>query len=379
MAKLQPITGTVLRWALEDAGIKPHKAEIQLGLPDGSVTAWMTEAEQPNQGQLASLAKRLGRPSSFFFLAQPPAVAAVPVEFRRFAGTTKKPGQETLDGIRLAGRIQKTTAWVREEANLGEVRVPHLQKSDATEDAADKLRKWMKWSTSWQMMSANSDATVTKAFRAALEDRGIVVMHLSLEEGVTRGFSLASNSAPVIAANTKDPYRARLFSYAHELVHIATGSNSVCDVRESSDGLESFCNRVAAALLMPKKEFRAHVITKMGSSKLSTIDDVAAVRPRFKVSLRAAAIRAENLGLGVPGLYDLVNRQAESKGSGGGGGGGRTKDVVRVDEYGSGFIRTVDSGVRAGVLRDVQAATLLRLSEKEWGQARDLAASRLSA
>lgn len=379
MAKLQPITGTVLRWALEDAGIKPHKAEIQLGFPDGSVTAWMTEAEQPNQGQLALLAKRLGRPSSFFFLAQPPKVAAVPVEFRRFAGTSKKPGQETLDGIRLAGRIQKTTAWVREEAQLGPVKVPHLVKSQPAEEAAETLRKWMKWSTAWQVMSANSDAAVTKAFRAALEDRGIVVMHLSLEEGLTRGFSLASNSAPVIAANTKDPYRARLFSYAHELVHIATSSTSVCDVHESSDGLESFCNRVAAALLMPKKEFRAHVIAKMGSAKLATIDDVSAVRARFRVSLRAAAIRAENLGLGVSGLYDHVNKVAESKSKGGGGGGGRTKDIVRVDEYGSGFIRTVESGVKAGVLRDVQAATLLRLSETEWNKARDLAASRLSA
>lgn len=380
MAKLQPITGEVLRWALEDASVELGKAEIELGLPDGAITSWVTEAQQPNQGQLAAIAKHLGRPSSFFFLAKPPTVATVPVEFRRFAGTTKTPGPETLGGIRLAGRIQKTTAWVREEADLPPVSVPRLKRSDPAEEASEKLRKWMNWSTSWQMMSANSDPTVTKAFRSRLEERGIVVMHLSLEEGLTRGFSLASESAPVIAANTKDPYRARLFSYAHELVHIATGSTSVCDMRESSDSLESFCNRVAAALLMPKQEFRAHVISKMGSAKLATVDDVSLVRAKFKVSLRAAAIRAENLGLGVPGLYDLVNKVAEYKGGGGGGGGGgRTKDIVRVDEYGPGFIRTVESGVKAGVLQDVQAATLLRLSEREWNQARNLAASRLSA
>lgn len=379
MAKMQPITGEVLRWVLEDSDVGVGELEAELRLPRGSMTSWMTEATQPNQGQLAVLAKRLGRPPSFFFLAKPPSIATVPVEFRRFAGTTRTPGPETLNGIRLAGRIQKTTAWVREEAQLEPIAVPRLKKTDSVEAAGEKLRKWMKWSTAWQVMSGHTDATVTKTFRSNLEERGIVVMHLSLEEGLTRGFSLASSSAPVIAANTKDPYRARLFSYAHELVHIATGSTSVCDMRESSDDLEKFCNQVAAALLMPREEFRDHVSKRMGSSKLATVDDVSLVRAKFKVSLRAAAIRAENLGLGLPGLYDLVNREAEYKGGGGGGGGGRTKDIVRVDEYGSGFIRTVESGVEAGILRDVQAATLLRLSEREWKQARFLAASRLSA
>lgn len=376
MAKLQPITGAVLRWALDAAGLKPSKAEVELNLPNGAVTKWITEAAQPNQGQLDKLSKRLDRPPTFFFLPEPPKGGAVPVEFRRFAGTTKTPGKETQDGIRLASSIQKTTAWVRQEASLGDVTVPRLHRDDPIEESAAKLRKWLQWSTAWQTMSANSDTVVTKAFRAALETRGLVVMHLSLDEGETRGFSLASDVAPVIAANTRDPNRARLFSYAHELVHIATHSTSVCDVHESSDRLESYCNRVAAALLMPRTEFQAHVQVKLGSAKLATLNDVSAVRAKFKVSLRAAAIRAENLGLGVPGLYDMVNRVAEPKKRGGVyiPGNERTKDRIRVDEYGSTFIRTVESGVAAGVLRDVQAATLLRLSEREWSQARQLAA-----
>lgn len=376
MANLQPITGEVLRWALSTAGLQPNEAEVALDFPNGSVTKWITEAAQPNQGQLSKLAKKLDRPVTFFFLPRPPAASTIPVEFRRFAGTTKTPGKETHDGIRLANRIQKTTAWVRHEASLGDVTVPRLQRGDPIEESATKLRKWLKWSTAWQTTSTNSDAVVTKAFRASLEDRGIVVMHLSLDEGETRGFSLASDVAPVIAANTRDPNRARLFSYAHELVHIATHSTSVCDVHETSDRLESFCNRVAAALLMPRTEFRAHVMAKMGAAKLADIDDVSAVRAKFKVSLRAAAIRAENLDLGQPGLYEMVNRVAESKKRGGVyiPGNERTKDRIRVDEYGSTFIRTVESGVAAGVLRDVQAATLLRLSEREWSRARQLAA-----
>lgn len=377
MANMQPITGLVLRWAIDADGMKPGKLERELGFASGSIAKWMTEADQPNQGQLSKIASRLNRPTSFFFLPKPPSAQPLPVEFRKFAGTDETPGRETLDGIRLAGRIQKTTKWVRSEAGLGPVKVPRLKKSDAVEESARKLREWLNWSTAWQIDPSRSDVEVAKGFRAALEAKNIVVMHLSLDEGVTRGFSLASSDAPVIAANTRDPYRARLFSYAHELVHLATRSTSVCDVHESSDVLERFCNRVAAALLMPQDAFRAHVRAKLGQKLVSSVDEVSAIRVRFRVSLRAAAIRAENLGLATYGLYDLVDRTAEVKKGGGRyiPGNERTKPVIRVDEYGASFIRTVESGVQAGVLQDVQAASLLRLSAGEWSTARNLANS----
>ncbi|MBU1250241.1 MAG: ImmA/IrrE family metallo-endopeptidase [Actinobacteria bacterium] len=375
MAKVQPITGDVLRWAIDNAGYKPRNLERDLDLPVGAVAEWMTEASQPNQGQLRKISTKLRRPTSFFFLPQPPSAPSVPVEWRKFAGTDIAPGAETLDGVKLASRVQITTAWVREQAELGGVKVPKLKKSDPVEESAATLRTWLHWSTARQVASTETDASTAKSFRLALESTGIVVMHLSLDEGLTRGFSLASSMAPLIAINTRDPYRARLFSYAHELVHLSTRSTSVCDVHESSDGLERFCNRVAAAILMPEQAFRNHVRKKVGPAKVRTVEEVSSIRNYFRASLRAAAIRLENLGLANVGLYDLVNRTAEAKKRGGQyiPGNERTKPVVRVDEYGTTFIRTVESGVDAGVLQPVQALTLLRLSEGEWSTARRLA------
>jgi Zn-dependent peptidase ImmA (M78 family) len=239
------------------------------------------------------------------------------------------------------------------------------------------LRGWLNWSTAWQTSSDRTDVSVTKQFRAQLEGRGVLVLHLSLDDDLTRGFSLASSVAPLIAINTKDPYRARLFSYAHELVHLANRSTSVCDVHESSDGTETFCNRVAAAILMPKVAFENHVRARLGGKKVSSLDDVSHIRTLFRVSLRAASIRAETLGLATYGLYDLVNRNAEVKNRGGVyvPGNERTKPRIRADEYGSAFINTVQTGVGAGVLKSIQAANLLRLSEREWSDARALVAA----
>src|SRR3546814_15415300 len=49
--------------------------------------------------------------------------------------------------------------------------------------------------------------------------------------------------APLVAANTRDPHPARLFSYAHELVHLCLGEDAVCGTQGAKQGLERFCNR----------------------------------------------------------------------------------------------------------------------------------------
>ncbi|TFC71612.1 ImmA/IrrE family metallo-endopeptidase [Cryobacterium sp. TMT2-4] len=376
MAIEQPITGAVLEWALATAKYSHLQLDYDLQFAPGSTLSWINGAK-PNQGQLRKLAKALNRPPSFFFLPNPPTVTSVVAEFRKFAGTDVVPGPETLEAMRLAGRIQKTTAWVRDQTKETPIAIPIAKKSENVEEVAERLRRWLNWSTAWQLSADQSDSSVTKQFRVQLESNGVLVMHQSLDEGVTRGFSLASGTAPLIAINTRDPYRARLFSYAHELVHLASGSTAVCDVHDVSDNTETFCNRVAAAILMPRIEFGDHVRSKLGGRKVSSLEDVALVRTRFRVSLRAAAIRAETLGLASIGLYDLVNRRAEVKKRGGQfiPGNERVKPVIRVDEFGTSFIRTVESGVSAGILKSLQAANLLRLSEKEWTLARQLALS----
>ncbi|WP_182711120.1 ImmA/IrrE family metallo-endopeptidase [Curtobacterium flaccumfaciens] len=378
MANLQPVVGAVLDWAIQDAGQTVASLDLELGF-GGKLRLWIAEDELPNQGQLAKIARRLGRPPSFFFLPEPPSAPAVSARYRKFAGTDRDTEPETIVGLRLARNLQKTAEWVLDRIPSSGLTIPALKMGADVEAAAQSLRQWAGWTVLDQTTSKDySGSSAAKMLRRRLEERGVLVLHLTLDEDRTRGFSLASERAPLVAVNTRDDYKPRLFSYVHELVHLALGEGAVCDVHEDDEKTERFCNKVAAAFLMPAPDFRTHVKKQLRGRPVATLDDVAAIRGRYRVSLRAAAIRAEHLRLATFGLYDRVNRLAESKRKGGGGnipGNERTKPRIRVDEYGFEFVRTVESGVESGLLRDAQAADLMRVSTREWDEIRSLAHS----
>ena len=185
MAKA-PITGSVLKWALLDAGQTPKALGAKLGTTEARVLSWIAEEEFPKLGELDSIAKLLHRPRSFFFLPEPPTRTPVKAEFRTYENSPAEPGPETLRGIQLAQRIQKTTAWVRERLDpTDRVAVPKRPTGATDEGHAAILRRWLDWSIDFQL-GANTETVVTKAFRAAMQDRGLVVLHLTLDEGTTR-------------------------------------------------------------------------------------------------------------------------------------------------------------------------------------------------
>src|SRR2546421_4428201 len=85
-AVLVPVTGAVLDWAIADAGFTPVDLATQLNVPLGTVQGWIKGKAQPNKGQFDKIVALLGRPESFFFLAQPPAPSSSTAKFRSPAG-----------------------------------------------------------------------------------------------------------------------------------------------------------------------------------------------------------------------------------------------------------------------------------------------------
>ncbi|MFW0786400.1 XRE family transcriptional regulator [Gordonia sp. CPCC 206044] len=374
-AQPAPITGSVLEWAIRDTELTPGEVADRAEVAVTLLRAWMYEDTSPNTTQLKKLAKALGRPESFFFLEEPPKQQPTPVEFRRFAGSTDRPGPRTIEGIKLARRVQTTHAWIRKR-DEGPVALPGLSVDENVEGVAELLREWLGWSTEHQTDA--TEATVAKDFRSALQAKGILALNLTLDAGVSRGFSLHDSYAPLVAANTRDPHPARLFSYAHELVHLCLGEDAVCGTQGAKQGLERFCNSVASALLMPRRSFVEFKNSKFGSEPISDLKQITTIKNRFRVSMRATAIRLEELGLGVPGLYRKVDREAKVDQKKGGfaapGQPPRTRPVIRVDQYGHEFIGALFSAEEKGLLRRRQISELLSVSEKELAHVQRLAA-----
>src|SRR5205814_551561 len=88
------------------------------------------------------------------------------------------------------------------------------------------------------------------AWIEAIESKGILVAQMSrvpVEE--VRGFCIAQHPFPMIVLNGGDSQSARLFTLAHELIHVFNHQDSVCNDPYADSSTESYCNAVAAAVL----------------------------------------------------------------------------------------------------------------------------------
>lgn len=373
-----PITGSVLAWAITDAGRSRAQVAAEVGVDPGVVLAWEQERDRPSTGQFNKLCGLLKRPPSFFFLARPPSTAPVAPSFRTHKGTAKdrEPTPQEVTGLQLARRLQSVTAWVYERTERT-VQLPRLTVQTDPEEAGSRLREWLRWGTDDVVGASISDAKVTFAMRSAIQDCGVIALNLTLGEDGARGFSLPHRRAPLLAVNTSDHHRARLFSLVHELAHLTLGDNSLCTTSQAG-GVEPWCNRTAASVLMPTEPFWNYVQSKFPNEEIATTAQVSTIRNYWHTSLRAVAIRLEHLGLAKEGLYDLVDREAEAKKKPG----GRPQPDkpqhlprVRLQQYGRGYVTALMEAEEEGILPQAEVLSLLKLSRSEYAQIQEYANS----
>ena len=99
--------------------------------------------------------------------------------------------------------------------------------------------------------------------------------------------------APVIFVNDADTKSARIFTLAHELVHVWLGTDGVFNLENlmpAGNDVERFCNRVAAEFLIPE-----YKLTERWDEANATEKPFHAIARWFKVSPVVAARRALDL------------------------------------------------------------------------------------
>ncbi len=305
-----PVTPSVLRWAVQEDGRPVADIADALKVGQNALDGWMSGNLLPTRGQVSDLAKVLQRPRALFFLPQPPGLGTLPASFRHPPGARHDVSIATRRAVRQARRLQHAVAWTAHDSPP--VDVPSRPLNSSPVEAAAVTREWLGLSTSEQA-AWRDDYEALRAWRAAIDARGVLVFALEIGRDEVRGFSAWHANAPLIVANVSGVApAARIFTVAHELGHLVTRRDAACvelPLEElASIDVERWCERFGAALLMPEAAVKDLTASREITTGGAGIVDVREMTLQFRVSARAAALRLIDLGLASQSLYAEVLR-----------------------------------------------------------------------
>ena len=363
-----PITGSVLRWAIDESGLSDNEFAQKVRTESDDVQDWIDGQAQPTKTQFSAIARTLKRPSAAFFLPEPPQHLNLPPPLRRSVGARNRElNAQELREIRWARRLQQIVAHLREEDGTGVPQLPRFAPTDAPSRAARDLRNRLDVPLARQTQWPSPGAAFS-GWREAVEGTGVLVLLLQLGPDAIRGFALWHDAAPLVAVNTTFIPQARAFTLFHEIGHLLLRQDAASDEHigrstrlTTGYGVERWCETAAAAVLLPASTIRAAV--KKETSSEEAYETARRLASRFKVSVRAAAIRLMELDLAPRDLYGLVVSKSSQldRPQTRGGGGGRSAAQTRIARVGRAAARSVVNAVAANRLSERDARDYLRL------------------
>ena len=373
-----PINPSVLRWAIDESGVSDADLAEKLKVEGDLLKRWLAGEARPNRTQFGRLRTVTRRQAAVFFLPAPPSDRGTSVDFRHPHDSereTMNPTERRF--VRRAGRLQRTVSWLAEELGQDTVHIPQARTSGGPAGPAEALRELLGVSVA-QQLRWKSLVEAQRHWRAALEARGIIVMLLPLGEDSSRGFSLWDEYAPLVAANTAWNYQARVFSLFHEVGHLALRSNSAClgypdqKVRKGDDTTERWCERFAAAFLLPEAAIREFVGAKLRlrNGQVHDLGQAGRIANAFSVSVRASVLKLIDLGLAGWELWQTIPPVADRKRGGGPAGGGRKRPQKRLDEYGPRTIRALVEGIQGDLITTADVRSQLNVQAYELDELR---------
>lgn len=344
--KPSPVTSSVLAWAVEEDGRDLLSLAEALDTDPDTLTSWVVGEERPLQGQVTKLAEVLKRPRALFFMPRPPVAATLPPSFRHPPGEERQVSAQARRKVRQARRVQQAVSWaVRDDPA---VEVPLATVSTDAEQTGALARTWL-GVTDAEQQGWKSDYAALSGWRQALEQRDVLVFALDVGRDDVRGFSAWDEHAPLVVINTTGVTpAARSFTLMHELGHLLLRQDAACIESspggESANGIERWCERFAAAVLMSEAAVRAWAERRGVDEASAGLDDVKAMMTQFRVSALASALRLIALGYAQRELYPQVRRvftpkpaTAEKNGSFF----SPSRPVLRQRQYGERVLRTV--------------------------------------
>ncbi|HQU46962.1 MAG TPA: XRE family transcriptional regulator [Pirellulales bacterium] len=205
----------VLRWARETAGYSVEAAGDRVA-DRQTLEAWEAGKDRPTWKAIQRLAKFYRRPVAALLLAEPPAEAPLPPDFRRLPEANKQLSPKTRFAIRTARWLAGAAAGLENELDRpAPFNGRKVRLSNSPEQLAEQCRELLGISldeqTQWQR-----SGEAFRHWRAAVEAQNVLVLQASMPVEEVRGFSLFESGKAVILLNQSDAVNARIFTLFHE-------------------------------------------------------------------------------------------------------------------------------------------------------------------
>jgi len=314
------INPEVLSWARRWRGLSIEDVAEKFKKDPEQIRDWEEANSSPTVKQARKLAELYRRNFMEFFLPTPPSIpdqVEIP-DFRAHKELLSADKSRELDLIIQWAVTQRNSALeLMEELDLEIQEFPDAIFRDTNkspENTATKVREFLDFSADDQLnIKANEAYKLLAILRGKFEQAGILTLKDSnLKAYGVRGFCIAEFPLPTIVIGKESP-TGLAFTLSHELGHIVLKASGISgprgkDYRKIPE--ERWCDRFAAAFLMPKEmvvqEFGGQPEKPQASISDEALSEIA---NRFRVSPHAMLVRLVHLNIIESNFYWAIKKQ----------------------------------------------------------------------
>jgi Zn-dependent peptidase ImmA (M78 family) len=358
---LQP---EVLRWAREYRRRTPDEVAVWLSCEVRRVEILEETGGPISASEFETLAKKYKLPQSTLAAPRVPVVPEVPQDFRTIDGNDPRLSLQTL------AAIAQVQAWQQIAAELAGPDHPtpqlpafELSANPYLAGAAERERLRI---TDSEQLELSAPPRLFAYLRKKIERQRVAVYVVAFDKADNiRGVSdWSEDVSALIAVNIKEAeWTARSFTLLHEYGHLLLRKPGISD-ENSRNRVEAWCNRFAAAALMPEGLVRQFFD---GTSPRITATDVYEGARRLGVSVQAFALRLEELALAPEGFFRQIasgqGRRARAKSRG-------SYVTTQIFSLARTYQGTVMTALSNGRIDPIGASRLLNLSPRHFGAVR---------
>jgi Zn-dependent peptidase ImmA (M78 family)/DNA-binding XRE family transcriptional regulator len=365
-----PVKKELLVWARKFRSLTIVEAAKKLNIQTDKLEALESGKELPSLSLFEEIATKYRLPQATLFMKEPPSVPELPNDFRTIESGKPNHSFDFSVAFSSVNNFRRVLYILSEEddeflsADLARYSMAVDPETVANRER-ERLGLAPDTSINWRSQEAFN------RWRALIESYGVPVFLKKFPLDDCKGFTVNHRgSNPIIVVNKSDQFvKSRIFTLIHEYCHLLIGMPGLSDLNNRNK-VEAYCNKFAAAFLMPKDTLRI-LIKSWPNAPVDWEDKkIKQWSGRLKVSQIALALRLENLGLAPVGFsrrysaYTGFKPKAHSRDGG-------DSIATTLSELGSAYTSSVFKAYERGVISPSNAEEYLGIKSKYFNRVSD--------